>query len=30
MWMGLDPTDRPVFLRDLGTEDIYALSLERK
>src|SRR6202012_2171466 len=30
MWMGLDPTDAPLFLRDLGTQDVYALSLERK
>ena len=29
-WMGLDPTDAPLFLRDVGTEDIYALSLEEK
>jgi hypothetical protein len=29
-WMGLDPTDAPLLLRDVGTEDIYALTLERK
>jgi eukaryotic-like serine/threonine-protein kinase len=29
MWMGLDPTDAPLFLRNLGTEDVYALSLKR-
>ena len=30
MWMGLDPTDAPLFLRNLGTRDVYALSLEEK
>lgn len=30
MWMGLDPTEAPLFLRDLGTHDIYALALEQK
>lgn len=29
-WFGLDPTDTPLLLRDAGTQDIYALSLERK
>ncbi len=29
-WMGLDPADTPLFLRDIGTDDIYALSLEQK
>jgi WD40 repeat protein len=29
-WMGLDPGDTPVLLRDTGTSDIYALTLERK
>jgi DNA-binding winged helix-turn-helix (wHTH) protein/Tol biopolymer transport system component len=29
-WMGLDPTDAPLVLRDLGGSDIYALTLERK
>jgi len=30
LWMGLDPTDTPMLLRDVGTDDIYALTLERK
>lgn len=30
MWMGLDPTDAPLFLRDIGTDDVYALTLEQK
>jgi Tol biopolymer transport system component/DNA-binding winged helix-turn-helix (wHTH) protein len=29
-WMGLDPDDRPLLLRDEGTDEIYALTLERK
>jgi Tol biopolymer transport system component/DNA-binding winged helix-turn-helix (wHTH) protein len=29
-WFGLDPTDAPLLLRDAGTEDIYALTLETK
>jgi len=29
-WMGLDPTDTPMLLRDVGTADIYALTLEQK
>jgi eukaryotic-like serine/threonine-protein kinase len=29
-WFGLDPADQLLFLRDAGTQDIYALSLERK
>jgi Tol biopolymer transport system component/DNA-binding winged helix-turn-helix (wHTH) protein len=29
LWMGLDPTDTPMMLRDVGTDDIYALTLER-
>ncbi len=29
-WFGLDPTDTPLLLRDAGTQNIYALSLERK
>src|SRR6266852_3305481 len=29
-YMGLDPTDAPLLLRDIGSEDIYALTLERK
>ena len=28
VWMGLDPTDAPLMLRDVGTTDIYALRLE--
>lgn len=27
-WMGLDPEDAPLLLRDTGTDDIYALNLE--
>jgi DNA-binding winged helix-turn-helix (wHTH) protein/Tol biopolymer transport system component len=30
IWMGLDPTDAPLTLRNIGTEDIYALTLDRK
>jgi hypothetical protein len=26
-WMGLDPTDTPMVLRDTGTTDIYSLAL---
>jgi Tol biopolymer transport system component/DNA-binding winged helix-turn-helix (wHTH) protein len=29
-WFGLDPTDAPLLLRDAGTDDIYALTLETK
>ena len=29
-WMGLDPADAPLLLRDNGTSDIYALTLEVK
>jgi DNA-binding winged helix-turn-helix (wHTH) protein/Tol biopolymer transport system component len=29
-WLGLDPTDAPLSLRDAGTDEIYALTLERK
>jgi len=29
-WMGLDPTDAPLLLRDTGSTDIYALTLEEK
>ena len=29
-WFGLDPNDAPLLLRDAGTEDIYALTLETK
>ena len=28
LWMGLDPTDAPLLLRNVGTNDIYALRLE--
>jgi Tol biopolymer transport system component len=28
MWMGMDPTGAPLFLRNAGTQDVYALSLE--
>jgi Tol biopolymer transport system component len=30
LWMGLDPTDTPMLLRDTGSDDIYALSLAQK
>jgi len=26
--MSLDPTDAPLVLRDIGTDDLYALTLE--
>lgn len=29
-WMGLDPADAPLLLRDLSINDIYALTLEEK
>lgn len=29
-WMGLDPDDMPLLLRDVGTDDIYALTLEEQ
>lgn len=29
-WMDLDPTDAPLMMRDAGSEDIYALTLEEK
>ena len=29
-WMALDPTDAPLLLRDNGTSDLYALTLEEK
>lgn len=29
-WMGLDPEDAPILLRDTGNEDIYALTLEQR
>ena len=30
LWMGLDPTDTPLTLHDTSSDDIYALTLERK
>ena len=30
LWFGLDPTDAPLMLRDVGTSDIYALTLEQR
>jgi hypothetical protein len=30
IWFGLDPYDTPLLIRDVGTEDIYALTLETK
>jgi serine/threonine protein kinase/Tol biopolymer transport system component len=30
LWFGLDPTDAPLLLRDVGNDDVYALTLERK
>ncbi len=30
IWMGLDPTDAPLLLRDAGTNDVYGLTLDRK
>ena len=29
-WLGLDPTDAPLMLRDVSTTDVYALTLEEK
>jgi DNA-binding winged helix-turn-helix (wHTH) protein/Tol biopolymer transport system component len=29
-YMGLDPTDAPLLLRDIGSSDIYALTLQQK
>jgi len=29
-WFGLDPNDAPLLIRDVGTADIYALTLEQK
>ena len=28
LWMGLDPADNPMMLRDEGSDDVYALALE--
>ncbi len=30
IWLGLDPEDAPMLMRDAGGDDIYALSLESK
>jgi hypothetical protein len=30
LWMGLDPSDTPMLLRDIGSDEIYALKLEKK
>jgi Tol biopolymer transport system component len=30
LWLGLDPADAPLLLRDVGTSDVYALNLEQK
>ena len=30
VWMGLDPNDNPMILHDIGTDDIYALTLGQK
>jgi DNA-binding winged helix-turn-helix (wHTH) protein/Tol biopolymer transport system component len=30
VYMGLDPTDAPLMIRDIGSEDIYALTLDSK
>lgn len=30
MWFGLDPTDAPLLLRNLGTHDVYCLTLAKK
>jgi hypothetical protein len=30
LWMGLDPTDTPMLIRDTSSADIYALTLETK
>ena len=29
-WIGLDPDDNPLLLRDAGTSEIYSMTLERK
>jgi Tol biopolymer transport system component len=28
LWMGLDPADAPMMLRDVGTDDVYSLTLQ--
>lgn len=30
LWMGLDPQDTPIMIRDTGTDDFYALTLGKK
>jgi DNA-binding winged helix-turn-helix (wHTH) protein/Tol biopolymer transport system component len=30
LWMGLDPNDTPLLIRDAGSDEIYALTLEEK
>jgi eukaryotic-like serine/threonine-protein kinase len=30
LWLGLDPADAPLLLRDIGTTDVYALTIEQK
>jgi Tol biopolymer transport system component len=30
LWMGLDPDEAPLWLRDTGTDELYALTLVRK
>ena len=30
LWMGLDPANTPMLLRDVGTDDIYSLTMESK
>jgi hypothetical protein len=30
MWFGLDPSDAPLFLRNLGTHDVYSLTLDAR
>jgi Tol biopolymer transport system component len=29
-WMGLDPYDSPLFLRDIGSQEVYALELQQR
>ena len=29
LWLGLDPADEPLLLRDVGTSDVYALTLDQ-
>ena len=30
LWFGLDPEDTPLLLRDAGSDEIYALTLDRR